>query len=79
LNSPSLKSAQRLVVRTRKEDSAFLYHVLEANEGLTAYSTLDEQPHALYRDVELLFTEENRQDVMALLQDLGSFVAVSIE
>ncbi|MBS1958628.1 MAG: hypothetical protein JST80_04070 [Bdellovibrionales bacterium] len=72
-------SAARLVVRTRKEDSALLYHILEAHEGLTAYSTLFEQTHALYRDVELIFVEENRRDVMALLEDLGPMVALSRE
>lgn len=78
-SADGLMSASRLVVRTRKEDSAFFYHVLEAQEGLTAYSTLFEQPQAHYREVELLFTEENRGDVMALLRDLGPLVAVSGE
>jgi hypothetical protein len=68
--------ASRIVVRTRKEDSAFFYAVLEANEGLTAYSTLFEQKEAHFRDVELIFTEENRRDVAALLQDLGPMVAI---
>jgi hypothetical protein len=69
----------RLVVRTRKEDSAFLCQVLEAQEGLTAYSTLEQPSHAQYRDLELLFTEENRRDVLALLQDLGPLVAIRSE
>ena len=79
MNLASLQSAQRLVVRTSREDSAFLYHILESYEGLAAYATLPGPPHALYRDVELIFTEENRCDVMALLQDLGPLVALSNE
>lgn len=68
--------AVRKVVRTRKQDSVLLYHLLEAHEGLTAYSTLFEQGNPHYRDVELLYTPENESDVQALLQDWADWVQV---
>ncbi len=41
------------VLRMNKEDSAFFYFQLEANDGLCFYSTLENPPHAQYRDIEL--------------------------
>jgi hypothetical protein len=41
------------VLRLNKEDSAFLYFQLEANDGLCFYSTLPYEPHTQYRDIEL--------------------------
>ena len=51
-----------LVIRLRKEDTAYVYAILEANEGIAAYSTLNGSPGDRHRDLELLvpdgFTEE---------------------
>ena len=41
------------IIRLNKEDSAFFYFQLEANEGLCFYSTLPYETHAQYRDIEL--------------------------
>jgi hypothetical protein len=41
------------VVRLNKEDSAFFYFQLEANDGLCFYSTLPYEPHTQYRDIDL--------------------------
>ncbi len=41
------------VLRLNKEDSAFFYFQLEANEGLCFYSTLPYEPHTQYRDLDL--------------------------
>lgn len=41
------------VVRLNKEDSAFFYFQLEANDGLCFYSTLPYEPHTQYRDLDL--------------------------
>ena len=41
------------VVRLNKEDSAFFYFQLEANDGLCFYSTLSYEPHTQYRDIDL--------------------------
>lgn len=42
-----------IVVRLSKEDSAFFYFQLEANDGLCFYSTLDHPHHAQYRDIAM--------------------------
>jgi DUF438 domain-containing protein len=71
--------AKKMVIRTSKEDSALLYHILEAHEGLTAYSTIDYQVHdrirGHIRDVELLIPPERVNEVKELLAEL-SFVTV---
>jgi hypothetical protein len=41
------------VIRLSKEDSAFLYFTLEANEGLCLYSTLPHKQGENFRDVEI--------------------------
>jgi len=41
------------VIRLSKEDSAFFYFQLEANEGLCFYSTLPYEVHTQYRDIDL--------------------------
>lgn len=42
-----------LIIRLNKEDSAFFYFQLEANDGFCFYSTLPNPPHAQYRDIDL--------------------------
>ncbi|MBP9682291.1 MAG: hypothetical protein KBD76_12870 [Bacteriovorax sp.] len=41
------------IIRLNKEDSAFFYFQLEANDGLCFYSTLAYEPHTQYRDLDL--------------------------
>lgn len=41
------------IIRLNKEDSAFFYFQLEANDGLCFYSTLPYEPHTQYRDLDL--------------------------
>lgn len=41
------------IIRLNKEDSAFFYFQLEANDGLCFYSTLSYEPHTQYRDIDL--------------------------
>lgn len=41
------------IIRLNKEDSAFFYFQLEANDGLCFYSTLPYEPHTQYRDIEM--------------------------
>lgn len=43
----------RYVIRLNKEDSAFFYFQLEANDGVCFYSTMEHPHHAQYRDIEL--------------------------
>ncbi|AUN99270.1 hypothetical protein DOM21_04615 [Bacteriovorax stolpii] len=41
------------IIRLNKEDSAFFYFQLEANDGICFYSTIEHPHHAQYRDIEL--------------------------
>ncbi len=41
------------IIRLNKEDSAFFYFQLEANDGICFYSTLEHPHHAQYRDIQL--------------------------
>lgn len=43
----------RYIIRLNKEDSAFFYFQLEANDGVCFYSTIPHEHHAQYRDLEL--------------------------
>jgi hypothetical protein len=42
-----------LIIRVNKEDSAYFYFQLEANDGVCFYSTLEYPMHAQYRDIDL--------------------------
>ena len=68
--------AHKIFIRTKKEDSAFVYHVFEAHEGLVSYSTLPHRAHDPFRDLELLVTQELKSDLEALLQDLSELVTI---
>jgi hypothetical protein len=72
-------NAIRMVVRTKKQDSAILYHLLEAHEGLTAYSTLDFRTADPHRDVELLISPDFVADVKILLEEWKDWVEVMPE
>jgi hypothetical protein len=41
------------ILRLNKEDSAFFYFQLEANDGLCFYSTIPYEPHTQFRDLDL--------------------------
>ncbi len=62
-------SAHRIVIKTHKEDSALIYHLLEAHEGLAAYSTLDSPQGDPFRELELWVTDSCLSDVLALLEE----------
>ncbi len=66
--------AHKIFIRTKKEDSAFVYHILEAQDGLAAYSTIDFEPHDPFRDLELLVPEELVLQLEALLDSFGDMV-----
>ncbi len=68
--------AHKIFIRTHKRDSAFVYAVLEAHEGLVAYTTLPHQHHAQTRELELLVPESSLSELDAVLESLGSMVEV---
>ncbi len=62
-------------IRVRKEDSAYVYAILEAQDGIVAYSTLDYRPGDHHRDLELIvplgFTREVNDLLEVLQTELG--------
>lgn len=61
-------------IRVRKEDSAYVYNVLESYEGITSYSTLDFKQGDLHRDLELCIPLAFVDEVEELLKRLGDLV-----
>jgi hypothetical protein len=56
LESPMSNHSTQLfhyVIRLGKEDSAFFYFQLEANDGICFYSTFPHAPHDQFRDIDL--------------------------
>lgn len=61
-------------IRVRKEDSAFVYFILESHEGIVSYSTLPFEPGDPHRDLELRIPPDFEEDVRRLLKELGEKV-----
>ena len=61
-------------IRVKKQDSAFVYFILESYEGITSYSTLDHRPEDPHRDLELRIPPDFLAEVEELLRDLGEMV-----
>src|SRR4051812_21266967 len=75
-NDPAASVIRR--IRVRSEDSAFVYSVFEASEGICAYSTLPHQPGDRHRDLELVVPESQLPEVERLLKDLTDRLAGEI-
>ena len=71
---PNNISSVRRKIRVRKQDSAFVYFILEAHEGITAYSTLDGKPEDAFRDLLLQTPPDFVGEVDQLLEQLGELV-----
>ncbi len=72
----------KMVVRTSKQDSVFLYNVLEASEGLAAYSTVNYQIGDRHRDVELLIPLKllkNVKDLMTFLKNTVQIISEELD
>jgi Domain of unknown function (DUF4911) len=64
----------RKKIRVRKEDSAFIYFILESYEGITSYSTLDFKQGDPFRDLELRIPPDFLLEVEDLLKRFGDIV-----
>lgn len=69
LSSDPRRSSKRQI-RVRSEDSAFIYNILEASNGVCAYSTLSHQAGDRHRDLELVIPEGFETEVDRILADL---------
>lgn len=61
-------------IRVKKEDSAFVYFILESYEGIVSYSTLDFRKGDPHRDLELRIPPDFVQDVEGVLARLGRMI-----
>ena len=66
--------ALRRRIRLSKEDSAFVYFILEAHEGVTMYSTVDHRAEERHTDLELLYTPDFEAEVEEILARLSRMV-----
>jgi hypothetical protein len=63
--------ACKMKIRVRKQDSAYLYQILESYEGLANYSTVTLGKELPYRDIELHIAPDLRAHVEALVDRLA--------
>jgi hypothetical protein len=68
VNDPQAVLVRRF--RLRKEVTAYVYNILEAQEGITTYSTLPHQPGEAHRDLELSIPIAFISEVNALIEQL---------
>jgi hypothetical protein len=69
-----MQQSIRKMIRVRKEDSAYVYCILESYEGATCYSTLNHQVGDRHRDLELRYTKDFENEVSMILKQLGELV-----
>ena len=66
------------VIRLNKEDSAFFYFQLEANDGVAFYSTLEHPPHAQYRDIDLKGDIRLKNEMLHLINQCAKKFKIDI-
>ena len=59
-----------MVIRVRKQDSAYLYQILESYEGLANYSTLPFEKGDSHRNIALHLAPDALPEIKALLERL---------
>lgn len=67
-----------MILRVAKEDSVFLYQLLEASEGITNYSTLTVDKGLGYRDIALFPAPDLKDELDALLRGIMKDLKVQI-
>lgn len=75
---PHLSELYHLIIRVSKEESSFVYFILEANEGLAFYSTLDHTEGDAHRDVDISTSISFRQDLDYLINKLQQSFSIQI-
>ncbi len=66
------------ILRMSKEDSAYFYFQLEANDGVAFYSTLDYEPHTQYRDIDLKGDLRLKSEMQNIISECQKKFSVSI-
>ncbi len=68
------KNCEKKMIRVAKKDAGFVYCILEANEGVAAYTTQPFKKTDLHRDIQLLYTSEFSREMNLVLESLGSLI-----
>ncbi|MCK5884856.1 MAG: hypothetical protein KAG61_14295 [Bacteriovoracaceae bacterium] len=68
---PNVQTLFHSVIRIPKEESAFTYFILEANEGLAFYSTLPFEKGSPYRDIDIKCSVDFKVELCYLLDRLS--------
>lgn len=66
------------IVRTSKKDSMFLYFILESNEGVCFYSTLEESLGNTFRDVAIYCSIEMKDTLLSLLDHMRKTIEIQV-
>jgi hypothetical protein len=69
-----VSSSVRKRIRVKKEDSVFIYWILESYEGIASYSTLEFKVGDPHRDLELRIPPDFLNEVEELLKQMGDIV-----
>jgi len=72
------KEINSIILQTKKEDSSFLYFILESKEGMCFYSTLPHEKGDLNRQVIIRFTEEFSDQIDSTLNHLKKYISYSL-
>lgn len=67
-----------LVIRLPKEEAAFFYFQLEANEGLCFYSTLESSLREAFRDIDIKSGPEFASEVKRIIAKLQEKFPIEI-
>lgn len=63
------------ILRVPKDQAAFLYFQLEANEGLCFYSTLDQSLRESFRDIEIFSPASLEKEVRHFFESMQDQVS----
>lgn len=67
-----------MIVRVKKEDSAYLYRLLESYEGLTNFSTVTSGKGDTFRDIELQYSPEMKAQLLIQLEHIAKEIYLEL-
>jgi len=74
----SNKLLVKIIIRLHKNNSAFVYFTLEANEGISFYSTLDSSPDDQFREIEMFCDQSLEAELLHILDKLKEKFPIEI-
>lgn len=72
------KKLIHMIIRVPKEESAFTYFTLEANEGISFYSTLNHEVGQSYRDIDLKSSKSLEKELLQIINKLQEQFSLEI-